>query len=1113
MSKTTHVWLMRWALAGLCATLGVVATRAPAQATEKQTAPAVEARELAPGQVQTIQGTLETGDPTLRTGIFVDTYQFRLRRGQPLQVTATAEGFEAGVSVEGPGGGEPQEGEGGQIDVEADRAGAWTVNVYTTQRRRGGDYVLKVASPRVERGELRRGDRTLDDGEFYDAYEVDVQPGQRIIADLTSTAFDTYVGIMSPSGKAWTNEDFEGSSERSYLEVDVTEAGQWTVMATSREEGETGRYELRILIEGGAGGAGAQQFTGTLEEGDTTLRSGEFVDAYPIDLQAGDPVTVTLESEDFDTYVILVPPKGEQVENDDFEGSSSRSQVSLDEAPVAGQYRVLVTSYEAGETGDYTLTIQAGRQQAGPGADPGPGNSQRHAGTLEDGDAELRSGEYYDTYPIELRRGQHVTVTLESNDFDTYVIAKPPQGDQFENDDFNGSESRSQVEFDAAADGTYNILVTSYEPGETGDYTLTIDVRGGGADGGGRDRGGNREEPAGGRRGTAAEASQRFTGELEDGDAELRSGEYYDTHTIQARRGQQITATLESDDFDTYVIISPPQGEQVENDDFNGSERRSQVSLEAATDGAYRILVTSYEPGETGSYTLTVQVGQGSDRGTRRESGQLEDGDSTLNSGEYADQFTFEGRPGQRVRLDVSSSAFDTYLILIAPDKEQQDNDDVEDAPGHSIIESDLTASGTYRVLVTSYRPGETGAYDLVMDLGAGASQEAPPPDREEQQAQRLQPGETRTGTLVAGDPQLTNGEYYHVYTFDAQAGQRAVVDLRSEAFDPWVAIVRPETEEEIAHNDDFEGARDRSRLEVDLRHDGRYMIVVTSFKKEETGDYTVSLELTEGQEPSVATTDGVQRIYGVFVGISAYPDSPLDYCAEDAQRACSAIEQTGMLADNCVVLQDGDATVANVRREFERLGRQVRDDDLFVFFFSGHGARLENGNVERADPDGTDEAIVLIDGIITDNEMDAMFGQVSRGVKLLILDSCFSGGFAKDVMSQPGRMGMFSSHADVPSMVANKFRAGGYLAAFLFDAFTQHGGLWSADEDGDGAISALEITQYIYERYRSEVRETGDKGVVQVQNNLGYQQFVHDREGIDPYRLLFPIGAARGDN
>ena len=104
-----------------------------------------------------------------------------------------------------------------------------------------------------------------------------------------------------------------------------------------------------------AAGATAQTYTGSLDSGDETLESGEYRDAYTIDVTAGEEVSAVVTSSDFDSYVILVSPSGEQEDNDDCtEGDTSRSCATL-VADVSGTVRVLVTSYAPGETGAYTL--------------------------------------------------------------------------------------------------------------------------------------------------------------------------------------------------------------------------------------------------------------------------------------------------------------------------------------------------------------------------------------------------------------------------------------------------------------------------------------------------------------------------------------------------------------------------------------------------------------------------------------------------------------------------------------------------------------------------------------------------------------------------------------
>ena len=132
---------------------------------------------------------------------------------------------------------------------------------------------------------------------------------------------------------------------------------------------------------------------------------------------------------------------------------------------------------------------------------------------------------------------------------------------------------------------------------------------------------------------------------------------------------------------------------------------------------------------------------------------------------------------------------------------------------------------------------------------------------------------------------------------------------------------------------------------------------------------------------------------------------------------------------------------------------------------------------------------------------MSDLLGLVEADISLVVLDACFSGGFSKDVISAPGRMGLFSSEEDVTSQVAAKFRAGGYLAQFVFDGV----GGRLADADGDGGISAIELSQYIHERYRSDVKSAAPGDYVRTGGpQTGFQHFVADRGSIAPDRVIF---------
>ena len=258
----------------------------------------------------------------------------------------------------------------------------------------------------------------------------------------------------------------------------------------------------------------------------------------------------------------------------------------------------------------------------------------------------------------------------------------------------------------------------------------------------------------------------------------------------------------------------------------------------------------------------------------------------------------------------------------------------------------------------------------------------------------------------------------------------------------------------------------------------------------------------------------------GVFVGISDYGGrlNPLSYTADDARVAQLALEGAGM--GDSALLQDGQATRAAVVGAVQEIGSECQPGDLFVFFYSGHGGqaavpanRRVDGNdpdnlYEENDPDNIEETVCFYDEEMIDNDFADMLSVIDEGVTVLVvLDSCFSGGFSKDVISRPGYIGLFSSPEDVVSMVASKFEAGGYLAHFFANAVADR---LADSRPEDQTITALELCHFIGEQYREHVRDPSTKSAdldyvdISTGRDLGYQQFVSDRGGIGPYTVLF---------
>ena len=63
-----------------------------------------------------------------------------------------------------------------------------------------------------------------------------------------------------------------------------------------------------------------------------------------------------------------------------------------------------------------------------------------------------------------------------------------------------------------------------------------------------------------------------------------------------------------------------------------------------------------------------------------------------------------------------------------------------------------------------------------------------------------------------------------------------------------------------------------------------------------------------------------------------------------------------------------------------------------------------------------------------------------------------------------------------------------------------------AADEDGNGAITPLELSEYLRARYRGDVRNTGLEAIVARETRPGHQHLVVDRGSLGAFSTLFVL-------
>ncbi len=212
-------------------------------------------------------------------------------------------------------------------------------------------------------------------------------------------------------------------------------------------------------------------------------------------------------------------------------------------------------------------------------------------------------------------------------------------------------------------------------------------------------------------------------------------GRYYDVWNASMTPGQEYVITLFSPSFDTVLHIL--EGDEcttlVTDDDGQGNGTTdSRLTYVPTTSGRKIIIATSYNPAETGTYTLRLAPTPWSPPGLEScfppeetielneiTSGRLQNGPTDgPRDGAYYNSYTFTPDTSRTHTIDVVAD-FDSYLYIFennSLDGEEctniAENDD-HPSSSSSQIEQQLTRNVRYTIVVTSYHSNDTGTYNL----------------------------------------------------------------------------------------------------------------------------------------------------------------------------------------------------------------------------------------------------------------------------------------------------------------------------------------------------------------------------------------------------------------
>jgi Bacterial pre-peptidase C-terminal domain len=592
------------------------------------------------------------------------------------------------------------------------------------------DSAIPATIGQTIRGTIGPNDRKLAmDNSPYKIYRVRVPVGQRLVATLTSTAFQPVLGIgvnIDDNCEGCTIN--VGETDKPAVAAKMSEGGGFMeVRVNTMNEGDSGAFTLALTAVAPAPLTAApltfgQSRTGALTSSDATTGDDDLpTDAYALRLTAGQSVQIDLSSSEFDPKLELMAPGGGKVQEDDDGGPGNSARIRFT-APRAGTYQIRAMALQSGGTGAYTLRAGA-RPAVVPMPAPRPlvlgtavsGAITSETPSYENEGEEVRAVRYSfyaaagSIYRITAtkRPGSEIDPRISVGKLVNGVLADPSV------DDDGAGDLNSALRFRPSGNGVHVIEVSAV--GETsGTYDVKVVQS-------------PPDRPAGNP--IAVTLGTESRGTLSDGGPRNASDNLFLGYSITLKTGQQVTIDMLKEgegSFDPKLEIGRgtlTAFDQIAEDDDGGRDLNARIKFTAPSDGTYIIRATTVSVTNEGAFTLKVDTTPPPvmpPAPSAIQSGQVLRGalaatDPSLPSGSYYDRYVLNGQPGDTYEISVSAENLD--VMVGARSALREDDDYVTDDDGgggtNAKLTYTVTVAGPQVIRVSSLGEEAMGDYTI----------------------------------------------------------------------------------------------------------------------------------------------------------------------------------------------------------------------------------------------------------------------------------------------------------------------------------------------------------------------------------------------------------------
>lgn len=140
---------------------------------------------------------------------------------------------------------------------------------------------------------------------------------------------------------------------------------------------------------------------------------------------------------------------------------------------------------------------------------------------------------------------------------------------------------------------------------------------------------------------------------------------------------------------------------------------------------------------------------------------------------------------------------------------------------------------------------------------------------------------------------------------------------------------------------------------------------------------------------------------------VQGLPDSlsfdPLPGASSDTKRMIDLLKEQGFKSSNIIVLganKSDEVTIERIREAFKTIEIKVKPNDLFLFYYSGHGYFVKDDpKGDDKELDGNDEVLVTYNNYLVDDEINRTYSNSQKFKatrNIMLVDACRSGSTQK---------------------------------------------------------------------------------------------------------------------